>query len=106
MTGGSWGKELAEIFLGHWLAEQIALDQVAILLLQEAELGGRLHTLGGDLDPQRFAERDDGADDRHRVRVLLHLRDEGAVDLDLVEREALEVAQAGITGAEIVERDP
>ncbi len=32
--------------------------------------------------------------------------DEGAIDLDLVEREALQVAQRGIAGAEIVERDP
>ena len=32
--------------------------------------------------------------------------DEGAVDLDLVEREALQIAQRGIAGAEIVQRDP
>ena len=33
-------------------------------------------------------------------------RDEGAVDLDLVEREAAQIAQRRIAGAEIVERDP
>ena len=32
--------------------------------------------------------------------------DEAAVDLDLVEREALQIAQRGVAGAEIVERDP
>ena len=32
--------------------------------------------------------------------------DEAAVDLDLVERKALQIAQRGIAGAEIVERDP
>ena len=31
--------------------------------------------------------------------------DEAAVDLDLVEREALQIAQRGKAGAEIVERD-
>ena len=32
--------------------------------------------------------------------------DEAAVDLDLVERKALQVAQRRIAGAEIVQRDP
>jgi len=32
--------------------------------------------------------------------------DEAAVDLDLVERQSLQIAQAGIAGAEVVEREP
>ena len=40
------------------------------------------------------------------VELKAEVVDEGAVDLDLVEREALQIAQRGIAGAEIVKRDP
>ena len=41
-----------------------------------------------------------------RRAVDLDVADEGAVDLDLVEREPLQIAQRRVAGAEIVERDP
>ena len=47
---------------------------------------------------------DDGDGDRGVVRVADRVADEFAVDLDFVEREALEVGEARITGAEIVHR--
>jgi len=37
---------------------------------------------------------------------LRDIGDEAAADLDLVERKTLQVAQRGIAGAEIVQRDP
>jgi len=51
------------------------------------------------------AEIDDGADDRRRLRIAAEIHHEGAVDLDLVEREGLQIAQRGIARAEIVHRD-
>ena len=36
----------------------------------------------------------------------LDIVDEATIDLDLVERETLQIAQRGIAGAEIVQRDP
>ena len=45
-------------------------------------------------------------DDRRGCAGAGDVLDEGAIDLDLVERETLQVAQRGIAGAEIVQRDP
>ena len=41
-----------------------------------------------------------------RPLSLLDLAHEGAVDLDRGERETAEIAQRGIAGAEIVDREP
>src|SRR5438270_13758438 len=47
----------------------------------------------------------DGMDDRRRAVAGEQVLDEAAVDLELVEREALQIAQRRIAGAEIVERN-
>ena len=54
---------------------------------------------------ERMAERDDRLDDGAGMAGRAQRTDEGAVDLDLAERKFLQVAQARIAGAEIVERD-
>ena len=93
--------------VGCWLrrAEQIALHlrtteraQHFALLLGLDAFGRRRHAArGGDID--------DRLDDAGRALRLADIGDEAAVDLDLVEREALQIAQRGIAGAEIVERN-
>ncbi|MHC2438586.1 hypothetical protein ACVMB0_005961 [Bradyrhizobium sp. USDA 4451] len=50
-------------------------------------------------------DRDHRADNRGRARVAGDFLDEAAVDLDLVEREPLQILQRRVAGAEIVERD-
>src|SRR5580700_4765546 len=52
-----------------------------------------------------MAERDDRLDDGAGMAGGAERTDKGAVDLDLAEREFLQVAQARIAGAEIVERN-
>ena len=52
--------------------------------------------------PRPRAKADDGAHDRLRVAIGVEAAHEGAVDLDLVEREAAQIAQRRIAGAEIV----
>ena len=87
------------------LAEQIALHAVAAFLGEEGELVDRLDALGDDRHFEAVAEIDHGADDRRRLRVAAEIHDEGAVDLDLVERERLEIAQRGVSAAEIIHGD-
>src|SRR6267154_1557020 len=87
------------------LADEITLHRVAALLGEEAELLLGLDALGDDRHFQAVAEVDDGANDRRRLRAAAEVHDEGAVDLDLVERERLQIAQRGIAAAEIVHRD-
>ena len=51
------------------------------------------------------AEVDDGPDDGDVLAALAQRRDEAAVDLDLLHREALEVGQRRVPGAEVVDRE-
>ena len=50
-------------------------------------------------------EAGDGANDRLRVVALRHVAHERAVDLDLVEREAAQIGERRVAGAEVVHRD-
>src|SRR4051812_8842287 len=74
-------------------AEEIALHRVAALVREEAELLLGLDALGNDRHFETVAEIDDGAHDRRRLRVAPEIHHKGAVDLDLVERERLQIAQ-------------
>ena len=71
-----------------------------------SELFGGFHALGGGRHAHAVGERGNRAHDVERARILGDVLDEGTVDLDLVEREALQVGQRRISGAEIVHRDP
>jgi hypothetical protein len=51
------------------------------------------------------AEVDSRLDQRPVTLVGRHVADETPVDFELVERQALEVCQAGVASAEIVDRD-
>src|SRR5205085_9123043 len=73
-------------------------SQLLRLLLGLDAFGGRLH-------PQAGAEADDRLHDRQAVLTLRKVADERLVDLDLVEREAAEIAERGVSGAEIVHGD-
>src|SRR6266850_4136876 len=87
------------------LAEQKALQLVAAVGAQELALLDRLDPFGDDFQPQTMAERDDALGDRHVVRIVGYVLDERAVDLDAVDREALQVSQRGVAGAEVVDRE-
>ena len=69
------------------------------------QLRGFLDALGRGLDAERMGELGDRMDDRARAVAGQQVVDEAAVDLELVEREALQIAERRIAGAEIVERD-
>ncbi|MEZ5946872.1 MAG: hypothetical protein R3C04_08490 [Hyphomonas sp.] len=63
----------------------------------------RLYALGDDRDRQIVPQPQNGIDDRMRLRIRFHGRNETAVDLDTVERETLHHLHRRIAGAEIVE---
>jgi stage V sporulation protein SpoVS len=42
---------------------------------------------------------------RHGFGIVQHRADEGAVDLQLVDRQAREIAEGRVSGAEVVDRD-
>ena len=69
------------------------------------QLRGLLDAFCRRLDVERVGELGDRADDGARAVAGQQVLDEAAVDLELVEREALQIAERRIAGAEIVERD-
>ena len=85
--------------------EQEALAAVAVLVPQQRELLLLLDALGEGLDRERLAELHEGVDQRLALLVALSTRDERAVDLQRVDREALQVGERGVAGAEVVDRD-
>ena len=94
-------------FLGrHRPAEDIALDERAAEVADQLQLVLGLDALGGGLHLEVGREGDDGADERGVAAFRVGgAADEGLVDLDLVERRPLQIAEARIAGAEIVERE-
>src|SRR5262245_46644298 len=85
-------------------AQVVALDLRVPLPPPEIELLLGLDPFRRGRDAEAAAERRDGAHDGTRVAVLLgELAQEAAVELDLVEREALEIAERRVPGSEIVE---
>src|SRR2546427_4111451 len=97
-------EELRELLGRHRLAVQEALHLVAAVALQEMELGVGLDALGDHFQVQRVTERDDGLgeDPVLGFRAAADVAHEGAVDLQRVDRQGLEIRERGIAGAEIV----
>src|SRR3990170_2550855 len=94
-----------DLGVGPRAAEQKALPLVAAFGAQTAQFGFGLDAFGGNRHAETDAEADDRTNDRLRVEVGSEASHERLVDLDLVERKAPEIAQAGIAGAEIVHRN-
>src|SRR3546814_13421808 len=67
------------------------LPEIAAGRRQQPRLVGGLDALGGRLHSQHFGEALDRADDRDLVAVVDHMLDEAAVDLEHVDRQALQV---------------
>src|SRR3981081_1479164 len=69
------------------VADQKTLHFITKLFGEECELRGVLDTLGAHRQLKAASEPDDGADDGRRLRIPFQIRDEGLVDLDLIEGE-------------------
>ena len=84
---------------------RVALHLGAAGAAHQLELLLGLDPLGRGLDAEACPEIGDRPDDHRAAAVALDVLDERAVDLDLVERERAQIAERGISGAEIVHRD-
>src|SRR4051812_13607749 len=97
----AFGEELGDLALGHRLGEQEALALVAAFELGGVELLLGLDALDDGGDAKAAGEPDHRADDSLAILAHQHLADEGAVDLDLVEREIAQICERRIAGAEV-----
>src|SRR5215213_9722024 len=105
--GGSGGSEEFgfELARRHRPSEEIALSLFAAHPDQEVGCGSVLNAFGDDRQAQLLGEANGRTDDRRVVGIGQQAQDERAVDLQPVERKFLQVAQAGKSGAEIVEHE-
>src|SRR5262245_51825472 len=86
-------------------AEQIALPELTAGSAQELKLLRGFHAFRRGLDVETAPEAGDRAHDRRAVGMRGHALDERLVDLDLVEREHLQIAHRRVADPEIVEDD-
>jgi hypothetical protein len=80
------------------------LHLVAAAAAQAVELLERLDALGDHAHAQAVRQRHDRFDQRRAVGVAGDVLHEGTVDLEHVHRQALQVRQARVAGAEVVDR--
>ena len=85
---------------------EIALKFVTAGPAQEIPLRLVLDPLGDHVQAQRPAHLNDGIDDACIAGVGGQALDETAVDLEPLDREALQITEAGIAGAEVVDGHP
>ena len=71
--------------------------------VQEVELRDRFHAFGDDFQLHIVRHGDDAARNRGIVTVFRQVADERAVNLQTVDREALEIGERRIAGAEVVD---
>ena len=83
--------------------EEVALGVVAAEAAQLRELRLVLDPLGDRVEREGPGHADHRLDDRRALLLDAEAVDEGAVDLQRVEGEAVEVGERGVAGAEVVE---
>src|SRR6185295_6491117 len=87
----------------HRRGEEVSLPVIAAHLPQLRELGRSLDALRDHLQVEAVAETDDGAHDLRLVRMAAVGAEEGAVDLQRVHGQAVEMAERRVAGAEVVD---
>src|SRR5581483_9531575 len=96
-------QQVVQVRGGSRAGEVVALGTVAAELPQQLEGAGVFDPFRDDLEVEAVAELDRGANDRSIAVVDREVADEGAVDLDLADRETTQVGERGVTGAEVVD---
>ena len=96
----------AQLKRRQWLGtpKQVALKSLATVRLQKRMVRLGFYALGDHMQPHRVCQHDDGVRNGCVVGVVQDALHKALVDLDLVQRQALEVAQRRIAGAKVVQR--
>ena len=81
------------------------MEEVASHRFQEGFLVLGFHAFRDGQAGHHVGHRYDGFDDEFAFGARPDFRNEGTVDLDASKREAAELGQRGVTGAEIVDRN-
>jgi len=85
-------------------SEVVALPAVHAEGAEGGSLFKGFDPFGGDQQPEIVGEDDDGADDRQVRAGPADAGNKGSVDLDRVDGDVAQVAERGVAGAEVVDR--
>lgn len=88
---------------GEGQADDVALHLFAALVGEEGLLGRGFHAFGDDGELHAVAQGDDGAHDGGIVGVVGQAADEGLVDFQEVQGQALEITQGRVASAKVVD---
>ena len=105
MPGRIAGKPFHQVIERHRVADKKALAQIAVVRGEKGKLCCGFYAFRDDGDIQAVSHRDDRGDQRRISGITGQVADEGLVDLERADRVAFQIAQAGVTGAEIVDGD-
>src|SRR5690606_5858970 len=83
----------------------VALRDIAAGQFQAHDLAAGFHAFGDDLQPHALGEDDGGRDDRAVTVAVAQGCDQATVQLQLGDRQCLQVGKTGIATAEVVQAD-
>src|SRR3954447_10932408 len=89
----------------RWFADVKALGEVDAELAQEIQRRLVLDPLGDGPLAEAGGQRDDPGDHGARSRGLAQVAHELHVDLEIPDRQVLEIGEGRIAGAEVIERE-
>jgi hypothetical protein len=87
MAGHAAAHDSEQLPFRHRLGEQITLPDLTTDGLQLMTFMSRLDTFGNGLQPETFAELDNGLAETSIDAVVMAIRDIAAIDLELAEGE-------------------
>lgn len=94
------GFELAK---GQGLRIEISLREVTTGCHEVSFLAFGFHPFGDAVHPEGIGDADDGGHNGRIVGFAVDMVDEGLIDFDRMNGEPLQIAEAGVTGAEIID---
>ena len=100
------GDPAGKVTGGHGSGNAVALGIFAAELEQKNAVLDGFHAFGDRVAAEGIAHVDDPFEDDEIVGIHQHLAHEALIDLEAVGREAAQVGQRGVTGTEIVKRNP
>jgi hypothetical protein len=95
LCGGALAQERYESLLGHRLAEQETLAEIAAQADERDRVGGLFDAHGDCLAPETMGEIDHGLAERRVGLVDAAIDDEGASELQFGERKFIDLSAAG-----------
>ncbi len=101
----TFGEATFQVFEGHRPTVHVALKGMASKTAEKQRLHLGLHALGYRRNAKIAGNVQDGLDDDAIILVGLQVVDERAIDLERVDRQALQMRQRGIARAKIIESD-